>query len=192
MGYLYAMVLTENNSMKQSFSSSAYDTKTNEENEPKVSFDNKNEEEESRDTVQEEEIDSFWDDIFRTSQKLLLDARTKAEEIDEKYKIQDKARPYVQQVRTFSQSTMDLMKEQDIPTKAKSVSEEATKHARQLDDKYNIIDKATGAAVGIGAIQMATGHFKSGACSLAGAAIFAALGEKLKKDRENENELHLY
>merc|ERR1711862_731122 len=150
MGYLYAMVLTENNSMKQSFSSSAYDTKTNEENEPKVSFDNKNEEEESRDTVQEEEIDSFWDDIFRTSQKLLLDARTKAEEIDEKYKIQDKARPYVQQVRTFSQSTMDLMKEQDIPTKAKNASEEATKHARQLDDKYNIIDKATGAAVGIG------------------------------------------
>lgn len=186
------MALTENNNMKQSFSSSTSDTKKNEDKEPKVLFNDKNEEEESRDTVQEGEIDSFWDDIFRTSQKLIMDARTKAEEIDEKYKIQEKARPYVQQVRTFSQSTLDLMKEQDIPTKAKNVSEEATKHVRQLDDKHNIVDKATGVAVGIGAIQIATGHFKSGACSLAGAAIFAALGEKLKKDRENENELHLY
>jgi len=158
----------------------------------------------SWDIIQEEELnaaefptnvrscDTFWDDVRRSSQKLVTEVCTKAEEIDDFYKIQEKTRPYVQQVQTFAQSTRNLVEKQDIPTKAKHASEKATKQVRHFDDKYGVVDKVTGAAVGIGAIQLASGNVKSGLGTLAGAALFAAFGEKLKRDREDENELHLY
>ena len=144
------------------------------------------------DNVNFDNCEKLWNDVKRASQKLAVDVRTKAEEIDEKYKIQEKARPYVQNVQTFAESTRNVIQEQNIPTKAKNASEEATRRVRKLDDEYGVVDKVAGAAVGIGAIQMASGHFKSGAMTLVGAALVAAFGEKLKKDREDEKELHLY
>lgn len=157
----------------------------------------------SWDYIKEEEVnaipdvsinnsDKFWDDVRRASLKIAIDARAKAEEIDEKYKIQEKARPYVQNFQTYAQSTRNFVEEQNIPSKAKNASAEATKQVRELDDKYGVVDKVTGAAVAIGGIQLATGHAKSGVLTLAGAALVAAFGEKLKKDREDEKELHLY
>jgi len=144
------------------------------------------------DNVNFDNCEKLWNDVKRASQKLAIDVRTKAEELDEKYKIQEKARPYVRNVQTFAESTRNVIQEQNIPTKAKHASEEATRRVRKLDDEYGVVDKVSGAAVGIGAIQMASGHFKSGAVTLIGAALVAAFGEKLKKDREDEKELHLY
>merc|ERR1712157_309788 len=101
----------------------------------------------------------------------------------------EKARPYVQNFQTYAQSTRNFVEEQNIPSKAKNASAEATKQVRELDDKYGVVDAVTGAAVAIGGIQLATGHAKSGVLTLAGAALVAAFGEKLKKDREDEKEL---
>merc|ERR1712151_407413 len=170
---------------------------TNDENETieasATSIDSKDQEEaNSIPNVTMNDFDKFWEDVRRSSQKIAIGVRAKAEEIDEKYKIQEKARPYLQNVQTYAQSTRNFVEEQNIPSKAKHASEEATKQARELDDKYGVVDKVTGAAVAIGGIQLATGHAKSGVLTLAGAALMAAFGEKLKKDREDEKELHLY
>merc|ERR1712151_548369 len=81
---------------------------------------------------------------------------------------------------------------EDVRRSSQKIAIGVRAKAEEIDDKYGVVDKVTGAAVAIGGIQLATGHAKSGVLTLAGAALMAAFGEKLKKDREDEKELHLY
>merc|ERR1711933_331482 len=78
-----------------------------------------------------------------------------------------------------------------VSEKVVGATKATSEQIRSLDEKYGIADKLVGAALAIGSIQLASGKFKGGATTLAGATIFAAMTERRKEKKQaDEHELH--